>query len=157
PGKPDETQTFFSQAPTSDLLGMIWRLRTKPPALGQVEVALVLDGLALWQVTASTVALADPVPEGQGARALKVEGKLLPIGYQGPAGRAGAARGCRRFACRRRSDSPTRATAAARARRPALAARPGTSAAGTPGAAASARALGTPPRPRPSRSPDPRS
>lgn len=83
PGKPDETQSFFSQAPTSDLLGMIWRLRTKPPALGQVEVALVLDGLALWQVTASTVALADPVPEGQGARALKVEGKLLPIDYNG--------------------------------------------------------------------------
>ena len=82
PGKPEETQTFSSATPTSDLLGMIWRLRTAPPPLGRTETVLVLDGLALWRVQATTVALADPVPD-TALRALRVEGALAPIDYGG--------------------------------------------------------------------------
>jgi Protein of unknown function (DUF3108) len=83
PGKADETQTFMSVVPTSDFLGLIWRLRTAPPALGHAEVARVLDGLALWEVRATTVSADDPVPDRQGARALRVEGHLTPIYYDG--------------------------------------------------------------------------
>jgi hypothetical protein len=83
PGKADETQTFVSAVPTSDFLGLIWRLRTAPPALGQVDVARVLDGLALWEVRASTVSAEDPVPERDGIRALRIEGHLTPIYYDG--------------------------------------------------------------------------
>lgn len=83
PGKPDETQTFMSVVPTSDFLGLIWRLRTAPPALGHADVARVLDGLALWEVRATTVSVDDPVPERDGIRALRVEGQLTPIYYDG--------------------------------------------------------------------------
>ena len=85
PGKPDETQTFMSAVPTSDFLGLIWRLRTAPPSLGQADVARVLDGLALWEVRATTVSADDPVPEREGIRALRVEGQLTPIYYDGGA------------------------------------------------------------------------
>jgi hypothetical protein len=82
PGKAEETQRFPSILPTSDLLGTIWRLRTAPPALGRTEVALVLDGLALWMVKATTVAIDDPVPD-TAVHALRVEGELTPIDYNG--------------------------------------------------------------------------
>jgi hypothetical protein len=82
PGKAEEIQRFLSVLPTSDLLGTIWRLRTAPPAFGRTEVALVLDGLALWLVKARTVATDDPVPDTE-VHALRVEGELTPIDYNG--------------------------------------------------------------------------
>lgn len=83
PGKADETQTFMSVVPTSDFLGLIWRLRTAPPALAHDDVLRVLDGLALWEVRVTTVSVDDPVPDREGARALRVEGRLTPIYYDG--------------------------------------------------------------------------
>jgi len=82
PGKAEQVQRFPSILPTSDLLGTIWRLRTAPPALGRTEVALVLDGLALWLVKAATVSTDDTVPD-TAVHALRVEGELTPIDYNG--------------------------------------------------------------------------
>lgn len=82
PGKAEEIQRFPSVLPTSDLLGTIWRLRTAPPALGRTEVALVLDGLALWLVKATTVSADATVPD-TAVHALRVEGDLTPIDYNG--------------------------------------------------------------------------
>jgi len=82
PGKAHETQRFLSTLPTSDLLGTVWRLRTAPPVLGRTDVALVLDGLALWLVKATMVSADDLVPD-TAVHALRVEGELNPIDYNG--------------------------------------------------------------------------
>ena len=42
----------------------------------------MLDGLALWLVKATTVATDDPVPD-TAVHALRVEGELTPIDYNG--------------------------------------------------------------------------
>jgi hypothetical protein len=84
PGQPDEKQEFKSNLPTSDPLGMIWRFRTAPPALGKSDTMQVLDGLALWQVQATTVSLTDVVPEGTEA-AIRIEGAISPVHYDGTA------------------------------------------------------------------------
>ena len=43
---------------------------------------LVLDGLALWQVRATTVSQQDVVPDG-GTTGLRLEGELSPVHYAG--------------------------------------------------------------------------
>ena len=82
PGHPDETQAFRSRLPPSDPLGMIWRFRTAPPALGASDTMLLLDGLALWQVRATTVSQQDAVPDGTTA-AMRLEGEISPVHYDG--------------------------------------------------------------------------
>ncbi|HEX2658667.1 MAG TPA: DUF3108 domain-containing protein [Polyangia bacterium] len=82
PGGPDETQAFRSNLPTSDPLGMIWRFRTAPPALGATDTMHVLDGLALWQVRATTVSQSDAVPDGTTV-AMRLEGEINPVHYDG--------------------------------------------------------------------------
>ena len=82
PGQPEERMTLAFQAPTSDPLGMLWELRTAPPALGASHTSQVLDGLALWRVRTTTVSLDDPVPE-TGAAAIRVQGDWSPIFYGG--------------------------------------------------------------------------
>ena len=50
PGRPDEAYSFRAALQTSDPLGLIWRVRTMPPALGASDTLQVVDGLALWRV-----------------------------------------------------------------------------------------------------------
>jgi hypothetical protein len=69
---------------TSDPLGLIWRLRTAPPPLGTSDTIQVVDGLAMWRVRVTTVAVADPVPEtAPGTVALRLEGEVAPFFYDG--------------------------------------------------------------------------
>ena len=82
PGQPDETQAFKSSLPTSDPLGMIWRFRTAPPALGATDTMQVLDGLALWRVQATTVSQNDAVPDGA-VGGIRLEGEIAPVHYDG--------------------------------------------------------------------------
>ena len=47
--KPEEWSTLHARAPTTDLMGFLLRLRTRPPVAP--ESVMVLDGRALWRVT----------------------------------------------------------------------------------------------------------
>ncbi|MDX2022932.1 MAG: DUF3108 domain-containing protein [Deltaproteobacteria bacterium] len=47
--KPEDWSTLHSRAPTTDLLGFLLRLRTRPPTAP--EAVMVMDGRALWKVT----------------------------------------------------------------------------------------------------------
>jgi hypothetical protein len=82
PGQPDEAYAFRSALQTSDPLGLIWRLRTAPPALGASDTLHVVDGLSLWRVRTTTVALAAAVPELD-TTGIRVEGEVTPIFYDG--------------------------------------------------------------------------
>ncbi len=82
PGRPDERFTLTPALSTSDPLGMLWRLRTAPPPLGASQTSQVFDGLALWRVRATTVAIDDRVPE-TGAPAMRLQGEWSPVYYSG--------------------------------------------------------------------------
>lgn len=47
--KPEDRSTLRAGGPTTDLLGFLLRLRTRPPTTP--ETVMVLDGRALWRVT----------------------------------------------------------------------------------------------------------
>jgi hypothetical protein len=82
PGQPPSRQTVTFAAPTSDPLGILWRLRTAPPALHHTETLQVLDGLLLWRVRVTTTAIDAPPPEGDVA-AMRLEGEVIPILFDG--------------------------------------------------------------------------
>ena len=93
PGQPPSRQTVKFSVPTSDPLGLLWRLRTRPPAPGQAETVQLLDGLALWRVRITAATGREILPEGN-QPALRLDGDVSPILYDG---RPDPARPTRRF------------------------------------------------------------
>ena len=85
PGEPPARETLNAnvpEIPTSDPLGLLWRLRTAPPAPGKTEVLRLLDGLALWQVQITAATAREILPDGN-RTAIRLEGQLAPIFYDG--------------------------------------------------------------------------
>ena len=68
--------------PTSDPLGLLWRLRTAPPDPGKTEVLHLLDGLTLWRVQITAGTARDILPDGN-RTAIRLEGQLAPIFFDG--------------------------------------------------------------------------
>ena len=84
PGQPPSRQTVQFTVPTSDPLGLLWRLRTRPPAPGQTETVQLLDGLALWRVRITGATTREILPEGN-QTAMRLDGDVSPILYDGQA------------------------------------------------------------------------
>ena len=82
PGEPPSRQTVMFAVPTSDPLGILWRLRTAPPALGHTETLQLLDGLLLWRVRVTTTATDAAAPESD-LSAIRLEGEVAPILFDG--------------------------------------------------------------------------
>jgi hypothetical protein len=76
-GKPDRPAALRRTAPVLDPLTFLMRLRVAPPAAPQTYD--VLDGQGLWSIT---VASARVEADGPG-RALRLDGKAAPIGWDG--------------------------------------------------------------------------
>ncbi len=93
PGQPPSRQTLTSNVPTSDPLGLLWRLRTAPPAPGNTEIVQLLDGPALWRVRVTTAPMREILAEGN-RTALRLDGEIAPVFYDG---RPDAERPTRRF------------------------------------------------------------
>jgi hypothetical protein len=81
-GQPPSRQTVKFAVPTSDPIGLLWRLRTNPPGPGQTETAQLLDGLALWRVRITGAMTREILPD-RGQTAIRLEGELSPILYDG--------------------------------------------------------------------------
>ena len=82
PGQPPSRQTVTFAVPTSDPLGVLWRLRTAPPDVGQTTTLQLLDGQALWRVLVTTTAAGAPPPDSD-LSAIRLEGELSPIFFDG--------------------------------------------------------------------------
>ncbi len=82
PGEPPSRQTVAFSAPTSDPLGLLWRLRTAPPRAGQTETFQLLDGLTLWRVRVTTSAVGELLQD-VGTPAMRLDGEIAPIFYDG--------------------------------------------------------------------------
>lgn len=85
PGEPPSRETLnvnVPAIPTSDPLGLLWRLRTAPPNPGKTEVLHLLDGLALWRVQITAGTARDILPDGN-RTAIRLEGQLAPIFFDG--------------------------------------------------------------------------
>ena len=82
PGQVPARQTVTFAVPTSDPLGLLWRLRTAPPTPGRNEVLYLLDGLALWRVSVTTAGAKEILPEGN-RTAIRIDGDLAPIFFDG--------------------------------------------------------------------------
>lgn len=83
-GRADETHALASPIPTMDALGLISRWRRALPARDHDDVVQILDGLALWRVRATTVAMHDVVPESN-RFGIRVEAEATPVHYNGTA------------------------------------------------------------------------
>jgi len=72
--------------PVLDPLGFILRVRLGPPAPGRSQVLHVMEGQALWRITLTVVGT-EALPEGAPtpALALRLDGKIDPITYEGNA------------------------------------------------------------------------
>jgi hypothetical protein len=82
PGEPPSRQTIAFTVPTSDPLGVLWRLRTAPPPAGHSETLQLLDGLALWRVRVTTAKRGELLPEVD-VPAIRLDGEMAPIFYDG--------------------------------------------------------------------------
>lgn len=82
PGRGLARQTVTFAVPTSDPLGLLWRLRTAPPAPGRTEVLHLLDGLALWQVRVTAAPAREILSEGN-RTAIRLDGDLTPVMFDG--------------------------------------------------------------------------
>jgi hypothetical protein len=82
--QPPQHQTAAFALPTFDPLGLVLRLRLRPPEPGHPETLQALDGLALWRVRVWTAVLSERVP-GQDRSGLRLEGEVAPIFYDGSA------------------------------------------------------------------------
>lgn len=83
PGQPPARQTVTFQAPTTDPLGLLWRVRTAPPAIGHDESYQLLDGQQLWRVDLAAARRAEILAEG--GTALRFDGTLSPLNFDGSA------------------------------------------------------------------------
>jgi hypothetical protein len=84
-GRAIERQSAHLPQPTYDPLGFILRLRIAPPAPGQTQVLQVMEGRALWRATLTTAG-SQPLPDSAaGISALRIDGHLDPILYDGRA------------------------------------------------------------------------
>jgi len=82
-GRATERQAANLSSPTFDPLGLILRVRIAPPTPGQTQVLQVMEGRALWRVTLSTAGT-QPLPDSAaGIIALRIEGQMDPIFYDG--------------------------------------------------------------------------
>jgi hypothetical protein len=82
-GRPPERQAATLRLPTFDPIGFTLRVRISPPAPGETQVLQILEGRALWRV-ALTTAGTQVMPDSPTAtRALRLEGRLDPILYDG--------------------------------------------------------------------------
>jgi hypothetical protein len=82
-GRPPVRQSASLPAATFDPLGFILRLRIAPPAPQRTQVLQVLEGNALWRVTLTTAGT-QPLPDSAAPiRALRIDGHLDPIRYDG--------------------------------------------------------------------------
>jgi hypothetical protein len=77
-----ETLNVNADIPTSDPLGLLWRLRTAPPEPGKTEVVHLLDGLTLWRVQITAGTARDILPEAN-RTAIRLEGRIAPIFFDG--------------------------------------------------------------------------
>jgi hypothetical protein len=82
PGQPPSRQKLTFAIPTSDALGLLWRLRTAPPPAGRTETLQLLDGLALWRIRVTTALAREILPDAD-APAIRLDGELAPIFYDG--------------------------------------------------------------------------
>jgi Protein of unknown function (DUF3108) len=92
-GEPPSRQTVAFTVPTSDPLGVLWRLRTAPPPAGHSETLQLLDGLALWRIRVTTAGRGELLPDVD-VPAIRLDGEMSPIFYDG---RADPERPARRF------------------------------------------------------------
>jgi hypothetical protein len=82
-GRPPERGAATLRLPTFDPIGFILRVRIAPPAPGETQVLQILEGRALWRVSLTT-ADTHVMPDSPTAtRALRLEGRLDPILYDG--------------------------------------------------------------------------
>jgi hypothetical protein len=84
-GRAIERQAANLPQATYDPLGFILRLRIAPPPAGQTQVLQVMEGRALWRATLTTAGT-QPLPDNAAGRsALRIDGRLDPIFYDGRA------------------------------------------------------------------------
>jgi hypothetical protein len=83
-GRADEIHGLASPIPTMDALGLISRWRRALPAPGHDDVVQILDGMALWRVSAKTVAMHDAVPDSN-RFGIRLEAEATPVHYNGTA------------------------------------------------------------------------
>jgi Protein of unknown function (DUF3108) len=82
-GRAPEHQAALLPLPTFDPLGFMLRVRIAPPAPGQTQVLQVMEGRALWRATLTTAGT-QPLPDAStGISALRIDGRLDPIFYDG--------------------------------------------------------------------------